>query len=133
MLRTGTVTSDRTFPDVRNNGIQRPMDDSDENRQAEVRITARLVDSLYTEAMVLADEARSYFDDAGRDERAMLEPFARGETSRNRVTGGAGLGLTLARAIAEQHGGRLLLANRTGPDGQIAGLVAELRLPLSRR
>jgi len=61
---------------------------------------------------------------------AMLEPFARGETSRNRVTGGAGLGLTLARAIAEQHGGRLVLANRTGADGRIAGLVAELRLPL---
>jgi signal transduction histidine kinase len=60
---------------------------------------------------------------------AMLQPFARGETSRNRVTGGAGLGLTLARAIAEQHGGRLVLANRTGADGQIAGLVAELRLP----
>ena len=57
---------------------------------------------------------------------AMLEPFTRGESSRNRHTGGAGLGLTLARAIADQHGGRLVLANRaTG-----SGLVAELRLPL---
>ena len=45
--------------------------------QPQVRITSRLIDSLYTEAMLLADEARSYFDDAGRDERAMLEPFAR--------------------------------------------------------
>ena len=27
--------------------------------------------------MLLADEARSYFDDAGRDDRATLEPFAR--------------------------------------------------------
>jgi len=56
---------------------------------------------------------------------AMLEPFQRGESSRNRATGGAGLGLTLARAIAEQHGGRLSLANR--PEG---GLRAEIRLPL---
>ena len=56
---------------------------------------------------------------------AMLEPFTRGEASRNRETGGAGLGLTLARAIAEQHGGRLVLANR--PEG---GLAAELRLPV---
>ena len=45
--------------------------------QPQVRITSRLIDSLYTEAMLLADEARSYFDDAGRDERATLEPFAR--------------------------------------------------------
>ena len=43
----------------------------------EVRITSRVIDSLYTEAMLLADEARSYFDDAGRDERSTLEPFAR--------------------------------------------------------
>ena len=54
----------------------------------------------------------------------MMEPFTRGEASRNRATGGAGLGLTLARAIAEQHGGRLVLANRAG-----GGLRAEIRLP----
>jgi regulator of CtrA degradation len=52
------------------------MDESD-IPGPQVRITSRLIDSLYTEAMLLADEARSYFDDAGRDERAMLEPFAR--------------------------------------------------------
>jgi regulator of CtrA degradation len=52
------------------------MTESDPS-QPEVRITSRLIDSLYTEAMLLADEARSYFDDAGRDERAGLTPFAR--------------------------------------------------------
>jgi regulator of CtrA degradation len=52
------------------------MDESDMPRP-QARITSRLIDSLYTEAMLLADEARSYFDDAGRDERATLEPFAR--------------------------------------------------------
>lgn len=40
-------------------------------------MTARLVDSLYTEAMLLADEARSYFDEAGRFEREALAPFER--------------------------------------------------------
>lgn len=55
----------------------------------------------------------------------MLEPFTRGEASRNRATGGAGLGLTLARAVADQHGGTLLLSNR--PEG---GLRAEFRIPL---
>lgn len=61
---------------------------------------------------------------------AMMEPFARGEASRNRETGGAGLGLTLARAIAEQHGGTITLKNRPEDGGEPAGLVAELRLPL---
>ncbi len=61
----------------------------------------------------------------------MQEPFTRGEPSRNTGTGGAGLGLALARAIAEQHGGRLVLSNRIGMDGKVEGLTAELRLPLS--
>lgn len=52
------------------------MDESD-LPGPQVRITSRLIDSLYTESMLLADEARSYFDDAGRDDRCTLEPFAR--------------------------------------------------------
>ena len=44
---------------------------------SEARITPRLIDSLYTEAMILADEARAYFDEAGRDDRMTLDPFAR--------------------------------------------------------
>lgn len=59
-----------------NNGNLVTMDESDMVRP-QVRITSRLIDSLYTEAMLLADEARSYFDDAGRDERSTLEPFVR--------------------------------------------------------
>jgi signal transduction histidine kinase len=59
----------------------------------------------------------------------MLEPFTRGDPSRNSSTGGAGLGLTLARAIADQHGGTLTLANRREVDGAVAGLIATLRLP----
>lgn len=40
-------------------------------------LTPRLVDSLYTEAMLLADEARSYFEEAGRSDRAALDPLTR--------------------------------------------------------
>ena len=59
-----------------NDGTIMTMDESDMS-PTQARITSRLIDSLYTEAMLLADEARSYFDDIGRDDRAGLEPFAR--------------------------------------------------------
>lgn len=56
---------------------------------------------------------------------AMFQPFERGEPSRNRATGGIGLGLSIARAIAQEHGGTLILANRDG-----GGLEAICRLPI---
>ena len=42
----------------------------------------------------------------------VMQPFQRLETSRNRETGGVGLGLPIARDIARAHGGDLTLANR---------------------
>jgi len=48
-----------------------------EEAQTGIRLRGRLIDSLYTEAMVLADEARSYFDQAGRTERETLTPLLR--------------------------------------------------------
>jgi len=54
----------------------------------------------------------------------VLQPFYRIEASRNRNTGGVGLGLASASDIARQHGGSLQLRNRVG-----GGLQAELRLP----
>ena len=57
---------------------------------------------------------------------AVFDPFHRGERSRSRETGGAGLGLTVARQAARAHGGDVVLENRT--DG---GLTARLTLPLT--
>jgi signal transduction histidine kinase len=59
----------------------------------------------------------------------MMEPFTRLDPSRNTGTGGAGLGLTLARAIADQHGGSLTLTNRIAA-ARTVGLCASLRVPL---
>ncbi|MGI4937668.1 MAG: ATP-binding protein, partial [Janthinobacterium lividum] len=58
----------------------------------------------------------------------VFEPFYRIETSRSRETGGTGLGLTIARNIADQHGGSVTLANL--PSG---GLEATLLLPEGSR
>ncbi|WP_033921650.1 sensor histidine kinase [Sphingomonas sp. 37zxx] len=55
---------------------------------------------------------------------AVFDPFTRIETSRNRDTGGIGLGLALTRAIVRDAGGRVSLVNRDG-----GGLVARIELP----
>ncbi len=56
----------------------------------------------------------------------MFDPFVRVETSRSRETGGAGLGLTIARALAEKDGARLWLRNRVE-----GGLEAVVQWPAS--
>lgn len=42
-----------------------------------MELTARLIDQLHVEAMVLADEARGYFDDFSREDRNTLTPLQR--------------------------------------------------------
>jgi signal transduction histidine kinase len=54
------------------------------------------------------------------------QPFMRGEDSRSRSTGGAGLGLAIADAIARTHGGTLVLENREG-----GGLSVSAVIPLA--
>lgn len=56
----------------------------------------------------------------------LIAPFVRGEASRNRNTGGAGLGLSIVRDIVERHGGRFDLHANAG-----GGTVAECRFPRS--
>ncbi len=55
---------------------------------------------------------------------AVFQPFRRLESSRNRETGGVGLGLPIARNILRAHGGDVTLRNRPA-----RGLVAEVALP----
>lgn len=51
----------------------------------------------------------------------VFDPFVRLETSRSRATGGAGLGLTIARALAEKDGATLHLRNH--PQGGLEAIV----------
>jgi signal transduction histidine kinase len=59
-----------------------------------------------------------------KDFERVFAPFVRLESSRNRATGGVGLGLAIARSILRAHGGDAHLANR--PEG---GLRVTIRLP----
>lgn len=57
---------------------------------------------------------------------AVFDPFVRLETSRSRETGGAGLGLSIARTIIQSHGGGISLVN-----AESGGLCAQITLPVS--
>jgi signal transduction histidine kinase len=79
-----------------------------------------------------AGEVTVVIDDRGPGIRAdqldaVFQPFHRVDTSRSKLTGGSGLGLYIARDLAQRHGGRVTLSNRAG-----GGLRAELALPLSQ-
>lgn len=58
--------------------------------------------------------------------RSAAEAFVRIEPSRNRGTGGHGLGLSIVAAIARAHGGNLRLSNRNE-----GGLRAEINLKIA--
>jgi signal transduction histidine kinase len=59
------------------------------------------------------------------EREAVFAPFRRLEGSRNRETGGTGLGLTITRNILRAHGGDVVLRNRPG-----GGLNAVVTLPV---
>ncbi|MBF0191047.1 MAG: HAMP domain-containing protein [Magnetococcales bacterium] len=97
------------------------------------RCLVNLVDNAVTygdrariRADQLGDRLRISIADHGpgipeTDRERVFEPFIRLESSRNRATGGTGLGLPIARNIVRAHGGELTLRNR--PDGGLEVIV----------
>lgn len=72
-------------------------------------------------------EARIVIDDDGpgiaaSDMDKVFKPFVRLEQSRNKETGGVGLGLAIARSIVRGHGGDIVLQNR--PEGGLRATVS---------
>ena len=61
---------------------------------------------------------------SNEDITRVFDPFVRLENSRNRHSGGVGLGLTIARQALTAMGGTLVLENRSG-----GGLAARVELP----
>lgn len=87
--------------------------------------TIRVEDTPTELCIVVADEGPGIPEDRLRE---VFEPFYRLEPSRSRRTGGAGLGLSIARDILQSHDGNLTLRNRAH-----GGLEARVTLPRHRR
>ena len=85
------------------------------------RATVWLETRPHEVAIVVADEGPGIPPDRLQ---AVFDPFTRLEGSRNRDTGGIGLGLALARSIVRDAGGEIVLANRAE-----GGLEATILLP----
>ena len=85
----------------------------------EVRITLRREEE---DAVIVIDDNGPGIPPAELPQ--VLRPFYRGESSRNRASGGIGLGLAITNRIVQSLGGQLLLENRDE-----GGLRATIRLP----
>jgi signal transduction histidine kinase len=108
----------------RANGLKRVLRNLVENaakygQRSRVRLESNASNIIFT------------IDDDGpgipaKDIERVFQPFVRLEESRNKATGGFGLGLSIARSIVRSHGGDLTLENR-----REGGLRATVQLPLS--
>jgi signal transduction histidine kinase len=104
----------------------------------------RAIGNLVDNALRYGDEATVSLSQDGRNaiviiedngpgippdrQNAMFQPFTRGDDSRSLKTGGAGLGLSIARTIIVAHGGRIMLENRAE-----GGLRVIVTLPLAKQ
>jgi two-component system osmolarity sensor histidine kinase EnvZ len=90
----------------------------------------RYADHVWVQAGRRDDAIEITVDDDGpgipaSSHEDVFRPFFRLEGSRNRSTGGVGLGLTIARDVIRSHGGDITLG-----DSPRGGLRAVVRLPL---
>ncbi len=113
----------------------------------------RLFANLIDNAIAYGGEARVSLTSDGRDigvaiedagpgipaelRESVTQAFVRLEQSRNRKTGGAGLGLAIARKVAEAHGGNLSIGDAEGRrcahNRDAAGIRSTSRLAIGRK
>ena len=108
---------------LRPNAIRRCLTNLVENAMhhgARVAISATRRDDVVSVAV--EDDGPGIPVDQRED---VFKPFFRLDSARNPRTGGAGLGLSIARDVARGHGGDIRMSA-----GSLGGLRAELRLPV---
>lgn len=114
----GTAINYRCRPDALRRAIRNLVENAvryGERARVRVSRTAKSID------IIVEDDGPGI---PGEAMEQVFAPFYRLEDSRNRETGGVGLGLSIARAIARHHGGDVVLSNRA------KGLQAAISLPL---
>jgi signal transduction histidine kinase len=95
----------------------------------------RLFANLIDNAIAYGDEARASIELRGQTliaaiedsgpgipkelRNGVMQAFVRLEVSRSRKTGGAGLGLAIARRVADSHGGRLAICDAEGGGARV--------------
>lgn len=85
------------------------------------RAFARIEQDGSRAVLVIEDEGPGI---PAEERERVFEPFHRLETSRNRDSGGTGLGLTIVRRLVERHGGSIELGT-----GRRGGLAVRVALP----
>src|SRR5262249_31701587 len=99
------------------------VDNAVKYTQSGGRVEVSLRRDERTAAIVVRDSGPGI---APADAERIFQPFVRLDAARERVEGGAGLGLSIARSIVVAHGGQLDLESAPG-----AGSVFTIRLPLA--
>ena len=77
-----------------------------QHARSRVRLESRL---LRSRAQVIVDDDGAGVDASERER--IFERFVRADRSRQRLTGGTGIGLSLVRIIAERHGGKVIVGD----------------------
>ncbi|MBB1488909.1 ATP-binding protein [Oceanospirillum sediminis] len=96
---------------LNNHYLQRALDNLINNAlrhaDSQVRVTLNQVESgqIGTHCVISVENDGQPIDK--QDQERIFQPFVRLEESRNRDSGGAGLGLSIVRAIAEAHNGKV--------------------------
>lgn len=107
----------------RPNGLKRCLTNLVENSRRHADMIAVMAERRANQIYIQIDDNGPGIPASRRSE--MFRPFKRMDDARGPDTGGAGLGLTIARDVVRRHGGEIRLG-----DSDAGGLRVELRLPV---